>query len=106
MILNKYLKKGRKRVFSDVDLLLILYMRLIQQIPHAHYLIQLHEYNGKYLLKITLDNFEQIFKVPINEVDDLYLFTSQLNDEFWNSCLNRFLTMREDFNHLLNKPVS
>ena len=38
-------------------------MRLVKEIPHSHYLIQVHEYNGKYLLKITLDNFERFLSM-------------------------------------------
>lgn len=72
-------------------------MRLVKEIPHAHYMIQLHEYNGKYLLKITLDHYEQTFKIPVEMISDLESFTLQLNDAFWSSCLKRFLTMREDY---------
>lgn len=52
-------------------------MRLIKEIPHARYLIQVHEYNSKYLLKITLDSYEQIFKFDKeasfqpDDIDDL-----------------------------------
>lgn len=76
-------------------------MRLIKEIPHAHYLIQIHEYNGKYILKIALDNFEQTFKIPTSEVMDLSNFADRLKDNFYSSCLKRFLTMREDFTNLL-----
>lgn len=72
-------------------------MRLVKEIPHSHYLIQVHEYNGKYLLKITLDNFEQTFKIPVNEIPDLERFSENLSHEFWSSCLKRFLSMREDY---------
>ncbi|NBU91247.1 MAG: hypothetical protein EBR54_03375 [Flavobacteriia bacterium] len=81
-------------------------MRLVQEIPHTHYLVQIHEYNGKYLLKITLDNYEQIFKVPVSEVNNLMQFTAQLTDEFWASCLKRFLSMREDYHQLLKNSNS
>lgn len=72
-------------------------MRLVKEIPHAHYMIQLHEYNGKYLLKITLDQFEQTFKIPKEAILDVDAFTLNLNDTFWSSCFKRFLTMREDY---------
>lgn len=77
-------------------------MRLVKEIPHSHYLIQVHEYNGKYLLKITLDNFEQIFKIPVSEVPDLEQFSTKLSNDFWLACLKRFLTMRDDYAHFLN----
>lgn len=77
-------------------------MRLVKEIPHSHFFVQLHEYNGKYVLKITLDNYEQTFKVPVSDVADLDEFTTKLSNEFWASCLKRFLTMREDYVQLFN----
>ena len=71
-------------------------MRLVKEIPHSHYLVQVHEYNGKYLLKITLDNYEQVFKIPVSDVADLALLEANLTKEFWSSCLQRFFSMRED----------
>lgn len=71
-------------------------MRLIKEIPHARYLIQVHEYNSKYLLKITLDSYEQIFKFDKDasfqpdDIDDL------LSVDFLANCLSRFLSMRND----------
>lgn len=71
-------------------------MRLIKEIPHTRYLIQLHEYNSKYLLKITLDSYEQIFKFDIDsglQLDDL---DDLLSEDFLANCLTRFISMRAD----------
>ena len=71
-------------------------MRLIKEIPHARYLIQVHEYNSKYLLKITLDSYEQIFKFDKDasfQPDDI---DNLLSGDFLANCLNRFLSMRND----------
>ena len=71
-------------------------MRLIKEIPHTRYLIQVHEYNSKYLLKITLDSYEQIFKfdkdsgLHVDDLDDL------LSEDFLANCLTRFISMRAD----------
>jgi len=71
-------------------------MRLIKEIPHVRYLIQVHEYNSKYLLKITLDSYEQIFKfdkdsgLQLDDLDDL------LSEDFLLNCLTRFISMRAD----------
>ncbi len=46
-------------------------MRLVKEIPHSRYLIQIHEYNAKYILKITLDTYEQVFKLDQREFHDL-----------------------------------
>lgn len=78
-------------------------MRLVKTIPHGHFLVQIHEYNEKYILKITLDQFEQTFKVPIGDTENITRIEDQLSEEFYKSCFQRFLSMREDFNHLLMK---
>lgn len=78
-------------------------MRLVKEIPHNHYLVQIHEYNGKYLLKITLDQFEQIFKISVSEMEDLNGFEAKLTDAFFSSCLKRFFSMREDLVELMKK---
>lgn len=77
-------------------------MRLVKEIPHSHYLVQVHEYNGKYILKITLDHYEQLFKIPVSDLPDLALLDSKLTQEFWSSCLQRFLSMREDASKFLH----
>lgn len=77
-------------------------MRLVKEIPHSHYLVQVHEYNGKYLLKITLDHYEQLFKIPVSDLPDLALLDAKLTQEFWSSCLQRFFSMREDASKFLH----
>jgi len=71
-------------------------MRLVKEIPHPHYLVQIHEYNGKFILKITLDQFEQVFKIPTIDVESLDVLELKLSNEFWSSCLHRFISMRDD----------
>lgn len=81
-------------------------MRLIKQIPHERYLIQLHQYNGKLILKIELGTFEQIFKIPESELIDLDKFENSLQNEFLSKCLERFLSMRSDWEELIGKTNS
>jgi len=38
-------------------------VRLVKDIPHERYKIQIFQYNGKYILKIELAQFEQTFKI-------------------------------------------
>ena len=71
-------------------------MRLIKEIPHTRYLIQLHEYNSKYLLKITLDSYEQIFKFDIDSALQLDDLDDLLSEDFLANCLTRFISMRAD----------
>ena len=77
-------------------------MRLVKAIAHERYLIQIHQYNGKYILKIELDGFEQLFKVSELEIniDDLQ---NNLSSEFLLNCLNRFISMRSDWEKLTSK---
>ena len=77
-------------------------MRLVKQIPHDRYLIQIHQYNGKYILKIELGGYEQLFKV--SELDiDIEKIENDVSDVFFKNCLDRFLSMRADWEQLLSK---
>jgi hypothetical protein len=71
-------------------------MRLVKEIPHPRYLIQIHEYNSKYLLKITLDSYEQIFKFDKDQFSNLDDIEVLLSDQFFTNCLGRFISMRND----------
>ena len=55
-------------------------MRLVRQIPHEHFLISLHQYNDNYLLSITLDDYQQQFKVPVSSISDLEHLEQQTSD--------------------------
>lgn len=78
-------------------------MRLLKTIPHERYLIELHQYNQKYILKITLEDYAQSFKIA--ETDD---FGPDVIEEivhsnaFLSNCLKRFVSMRSDFTSALN----
>lgn len=74
-------------------------MRLVKQIPHERYLIQLHQYNDKYILKIELSGFEQVFKVSELDVD-IEKLEKKLSNEFLKNCFDRFLSMRSDWENL------
>jgi len=71
-------------------------MRLVKEIPHPRYLIQIHEYNSKYLLKITLDSYEQLFKFDKEQFSNLDDIETLLSDDFFANCLSRFISMRND----------
>lgn len=53
-------------------------MRVVAEIPHPRYKIQLFSYNAKYLLKIELAQFEQVFKIA--EADVMGLEEVKKND--------------------------
>jgi hypothetical protein len=75
-------------------------MRLIKQIPHEHFLVQIHQYNNKYILSITLDEYEQAFKVPTDVITDVSLLEAAIQPAFYTACLQDFIKMRERWLHI------
>ena len=72
-------------------------MRLIEDIPHERYKIQLFNYNAKYMLKIELGQFEQTFKIGETDVMSLQEVKNMLTPELLSNCLKRFVSMRTDW---------
>ena len=72
-------------------------MRLIKDIPHEKYKIQLLNYNAKYIIKIELGQFEQIYKIGESDVNSLDDVENMLTTELMTNCLNRFIEMRNDW---------
>ena len=78
-------------------------MRLVKKIPHDRYLIEIHEYNSKYILNITLDAYEQIYKIPVQEISSLDKIEELINEDFLLKILKRFIEMRQDWTKLNEK---
>lgn len=72
-------------------------MRLIDEIPHPKFKIQLFNYNNKYIVKIELGQFEQSYKIGETDVMGLDDVKSMVNDEFLKNSLHRFIAMRSDW---------
>jgi hypothetical protein len=72
-------------------------MRHIKDIPHERFKIQLMNYNSKYILKIEIDQFEQLYKIGELEVTSLDAIEKMVTPEFLKNCLNRFIDMRNDW---------
>ncbi|MES2799657.1 MAG: hypothetical protein V4638_06545 [Bacteroidota bacterium] len=72
-------------------------MRLVKDIPHERYKIQLFHYNSKYILKIELGQYEQTFKINDLEISDMNEIDNMLTSEFLSNCLHRFISMRTDW---------
>lgn len=72
-------------------------MRVVADIPHERYKIQIFSYNGKYMLKIELGQFEQMFKIAESDVFGLEDVKSMITEELLKNCLNRFISMRTDW---------
>ncbi|TXI84288.1 MAG: hypothetical protein E6Q37_08725 [Crocinitomicaceae bacterium] len=72
-------------------------MRVIAEIPHSHYKIQIFNYNSKYLVKIELGQFEQVFKIAEMDVNGLEEVKSMVTQSLLDNSLNRFMEMRSDW---------
>ncbi len=74
-------------------------MRVIEEIPHPKFKIQIFSYNAKYIVKIELGQFEQTYKISETDVMGLDDVKAMINDELLKSCIHRFVSMREDWNN-------
>lgn len=72
-------------------------MRLIKDIPHERYKIQIHNYNGKYIVKIELAQFEQVYKISEQDVESLEELERMIDQELLSNALKRFIDMRSDW---------
>lgn len=76
-------------------------MRVIAEIPHSHFKIQIFSWNGKYQLKIEIDQYEQTFKVSETNVNGLDDVKALITEDFLNKVMGRMISMREDWNEAL-----
>ncbi|HLP55989.1 MAG TPA: hypothetical protein VK151_13220 [Fluviicola sp.] len=72
-------------------------MRVVADIPHPRYKIQVFLYNAKYMVKIELGQFEQVYKIAEADVNGLEDVKRMVTDELLKNALDRFLTMRSDW---------
>lgn len=72
-------------------------MRVIADVPHPRFKIQIFSYNGKFLLKIELGQFEQTFKVSETDVNGVEDIKRMVTTELLTNCLHRFIQMRTDW---------
>ena len=72
-------------------------VRLVKDIPHEKYKIQLFQYNGKYILKIELGQFEQTYKIGDTDVYGVEDVEKMITPQLLKNSLNRFVEMRADW---------
>ena len=72
-------------------------MRLVKDIPHPKYKIQVHAYNGKYIVQIELGQFAQTFKIGETDVNSLDELERMITDKLLSNSLHRFIEMRSDW---------
>ncbi|MEJ6796540.1 MAG: hypothetical protein QNK63_07505 [Flavobacteriales bacterium] len=76
-------------------------MRVIAEIPHSHFKIQIFSWNGKYQLKIEIDQYEQTYKVSETNVNGLDDVKALITEDFLSKVMGRMISMREDWNEAL-----
>ena len=81
-------------------------MRLVKEVPHEKYKIQIFQYNGKYIVKIELGQFEQTFKIGETDVFGLEDVEQMITQELLSNCLKRFVEMRTDWSNAFNQKNS
>lgn len=82
-------------------------MRVIDTIPHKRFKIQVFTYNGKFTIKVELDQYEQSYKIGETDVMGVADVKAMVTTEFLNTCLKRFVEMRQDwYNAFKNKNNS
>jgi hypothetical protein len=77
-------------------------LRVVKEIPHERYKIQILNYNAKYIVKIELGQFEQIFKISETDVFSLTEIENMITPELLSNCLHRFISMRTDWEQAFN----
>ncbi len=78
-------------------------MRLIKEIPHERYKIQLFQYNGKYIAKIELGQFEQTYKIGETDVYGVEDLEKMITPQLLENALKRFVEMRTDWGNAFNE---
>lgn len=78
-------------------------MRLVEHIPHPKLTIQLFQWNDKYILKVEIGQFEQLYKVPMQEASGADTVKSAVTPQFLEQCMVNFLAMRKNWEEALNE---
>lgn len=78
-------------------------MRVVGEIPHEKFKITVFSGNNKYHLKIEIDAFEQVYKIPSSAVNSWEEIKPMVTHDFLVNCLHRFMSMREEWNDAFKK---
>lgn len=72
-------------------------MRLVKEIPHSRFKIQIHNYNGKFIVKIELGQYEQSYKIAESDVSGLEEVENMITTDLLKNSLLRFIEMRKEW---------
>lgn len=78
-------------------------MKTIAEIHHPKCRISIFLWNQKYLVKLEQDALEQTFKISQFDVMSEDKLKEMINEEFIESALKRFDSMREDLSKIIFK---
>jgi hypothetical protein len=78
-------------------------LRLVKEIPHERFKISIFNYNAKYIVKVELSQFEQIFKIEESDVAGLEEVEAMVTTELLTNCLHRFISMRSDWENAFHQ---
>jgi hypothetical protein len=81
-------------------------MRVIAEIPHELFKISIFSWNGKFIIKLELDQYEQSFKVSENDVSGLEAVKKIVDEPFLELAFQNFLQMRLAFSDSFNRQQS
>ncbi len=80
-------------------------MRVVAEIPHSHFKIQIFNWNGKYQIKIEIDKYEQTYKISETDVNGLEQVKALITPQFLEQVMGRMISMREDWNQTLKSTL-
>ncbi len=76
-------------------------MRTIAEIHHPKCRITIFLWNQKYLVKLEQEGLEQTFKINQFDVPNEEKLKEMISDEFIESAIKRFDSMREDLSKMI-----
>lgn len=77
-------------------------MRVVGEIPHEKFKITVFSGNNKYQLKIEIDEYEQVFKIPTDQLQSWEDIKPLVTHDFLVKCLHRFVAMRTEWTDTIN----
>ncbi|MCO5261018.1 MAG: hypothetical protein M9916_12835 [Crocinitomicaceae bacterium] len=78
-------------------------MDLIKEEDKDQYKVQIYLYNGKYILKVVKDGFEQTFKIGETDVFGVEDLEKMITPELIEHSLKRFESMKNDWELVLTE---
>jgi hypothetical protein len=72
-------------------------MRTIGTIRHPQITVTVFGYNEKYIIKLEAGPMEQVFKLPMTDIDGMPTIEKLLDNEFMQKAMERFVEMAQSF---------